>query len=205
MLSISEAAALLGVATGTLRRWERQGIMEKIARTPGQHRRYTLPQVQKFYELHGKKSTSSDISFHRKTICYARVSGHDQKSDLDTQAQRLEEWATQHKYFHVETIKDLGSGLNFEKKGLKKLLHMIFAGQVSALLISHKDRLLRFGSELIFSICDHMNVEVKILEEENKILTDEELLARDVIQLMTVFCAKLHGKRSHSHAKKKAA
>jgi predicted site-specific integrase-resolvase len=82
---------------------------------------------------------------------------------------------------------------------------MLFAGQVSTLVVSHKDRLLRFGSELVFSICDHMKVKVKVLEEENTTLSEQELLARDVIQLMTVFCARLHGRRSHANGKKKAA
>lgn len=95
-----------------------------------------------------------------------------------------------------ELIADMGSGLNDKKRGLKKLLTMIVFGQVKKIVLTHKDRLLRFGSELIFHLCKLFSVEVQLIDAaENQ--TEEENLAQDVIELMVVFCARLYGKRAH--------
>ena len=99
---------------------------------------------------------------------------------------------------NIISITDLGSGLNYKKKGLNQLISLIFSNQVNTLILNHKDRLLRFGSELIFKLCDFFKVKVIIVEQ----VTDksfEETLSADVIELMTVFCAKLYGKRSHKN------
>ena len=99
---------------------------------------------------------------------------------------------------NIISITDLGSGLNYKKKGLNQLISLIFSNQVNTLVLNHKDRLLRFGSELIFKLCDFFKVKVIIIEQ----VTDksfEENLSADVIELMTVFCAKLYGKRSHKN------
>ena len=99
---------------------------------------------------------------------------------------------------NIVSITDLGSGLNYKKKGLNKLIGLIFSNQVNTLILNYKDRLLRFGSELIFKLCDFFKVKVIIVEQ----VTDksfEETLSADVIELMTVFCAKLYGKRSHKN------
>ena len=99
---------------------------------------------------------------------------------------------------NIISITDLGSGLNYKKKGLNQLISLIFSNQVNTLVLNHKDRLLRFGSELIFKLCDFFKVKVIIIEQ----VTDksfEENLSSDVIELMTVFCAKLYGKRSHKN------
>ena len=136
-------------------------------------------------------------------LAYARVSSSDQRSDVETQSQRLAEYCAQN-FANYLVISDLGSGLNFKKPGLKKLLHMIFVGQVSHLVINHKDRLLRFGSELIFQYCQHFGIQVIVLEETLQQNFEQELVG-DVIPLMTVFSAKLYGKRSHQNRKKLAA
>ena len=90
-----------------------------------------------------------------------------------------------------------GSGLNYKKSGLNQLLNLILTQQISTLIINHKDRLLRFGSELIFKLCEFYHIKVIILEDKS--LSFEESLTHDVIELMTVFCAKLYGKRSHKN------
>lgn len=130
---------------------------------------------------------------------YARVSSHDQKKDLITQENRLISYAHTHSLDNVQLISDLGSGLNYKKPGLKQLMHLILTQQIETLILNHKDRLLRFGSDLVFQLCDFYHVKVVILEE--KILSFEETLTHDVIELMTVFCAKLYGKRSHRNKK----
>ena len=88
--------------------------------------------------------------------------------------------------------------MNYKKKGLKQLISLIFSNKVKTLIINHKDRLLRFGSELIFYLCDLYKVNVVIIEDKAD-KSFEETLSADVIELMTVFCAKLYGKRSHKN------
>ena len=95
-----------------------------------------------------------------------------------------------------EVITDVGSGLNYSKRGLRRLVARICSGEVGRLVISHKDRLLRFGSELVFSLCEHFSCEVVIVNASED-STFEEDLAADVIEIVTVFSARLYGSRSH--------
>jgi len=185
-LSISEAAKLKGVSTSTLRRWETEGILIP-ERTANGHRRYDLNQL-----LGIKK----ELSF---TIGYARVSSHDQKEDLARQVQVLELFSAQNGW-QIEIISDLGSGLNYSKKGLKRLISLITNNQVERLVLTHKDRLLRFGSELIFSLCEIFGTEVVIINRTEDASFEEDL-ANDVLEIITVFSARLYGSRSHKNRK----
>ena len=90
--------------------------------------------------------------------------------------------------------------MNYKKKGLRKLVKLILTGQVSEIVLTHKDRLLRFVSELIFLICKFFGIRVHIINED-KTLTDEQVLAFDVLEIITVFSARLYGKRSHKNRK----
>ena len=185
-LSISEASKLKGVSTSTLRRWETEGILIP-ERTANGHRRYDLNQL-----LGIKK----ELSF---TIGYARVSSHDQKEDLARQVQVLELFSAQNGW-QIEIISDLGSGLNYSKKGLKRLISLITNNQVERLVLTHKDRLLRFGSELIFSLCEIFGTEVVIINRTEDASFEEDL-ANDVLEIITVFSARLYGSRSHKNRK----
>ena len=138
-LSISEAAKIKGVSTSTLRRWELEGKLIP-ERTVSGHRRYDLSQLL---------GIKSELSY---TIGYCRVSSYDQKDDLVRQKQVLELFCAQNGW-QYQIIEDLGSGLNYSKKGLKRLIKLIVDSKVERLVVTHKDRLLRFGSELIFSLC----------------------------------------------------
>ena len=89
-----------------------------------------------------------------------------------------------------EVIADLGSGMNYHKKGLKRLLDAIIGGQIGRLVLTHKDRLLRFGAELVFAICEAKGVEAVILNQGED-TTFEEDLAKDVLEIITVFSARL--------------
>lgn len=99
-----------------------------------------------------------------------------------------------------EEIADLGSGMNYNKKGLKRLLDDVVEGRIGRLVITHKDRLLRFGAELVFAICEAKNVEVVILNQGED-TTFEEDLAKDVLEIITVFLARLYGSRSRKNQK----
>lgn len=136
------------------------------------------------------------------TVCYSRVSSYDQKSGLVRQTSSLVAYCQKQRFLHVESIADLGSGLNMKKPGLKTLLRLLLNGEVERIILTHKDRLLRFGADLTFSICIFFNVEVIILEEEITTSFEEEL-ARDVVIIITVFTAKLYGRRFHQKRKQR--
>ena len=136
----------------------------------------------------------------RVTIAYARVSSQDQKEDLKRQAQVLELYCAEHGYKY-ELITDLGSGMNYYKKGLTALISRILDDGVKRLVLTHKDRLLRFGAELIFSICEAKGVEVVIINRGEEKASFEEDLAKDVLEIITVFSARLYGSRSGKNRK----
>ncbi len=191
MVSIHEAAEFLGVAAQTLRRWEREGKLIPDERTPGGRRRYDLARLRP-EQFHAPDAA-------RRTVAYARVSSHDQKDELERQKQVLELYCA-HQGWTFEVVADLGSGMNYHKKGLKRLLDAIIDGQIGRLVITHQDRLLRFGAELVFAICEAKGVEVVILNQSEDI-TFEEDLAKDVLEIITVFSARLYGSHSRKNQK----
>ena len=195
-LSIGQAADLLGVSVSTLRRWEAENYLIPDFRTKGHHRRYRLSSLEERFGLN-----SAIRKVH--ALAYARVSSHDQKKDLATQVSKLRLYCEEH-FTSFECIEDLGSGLNYRKPGFKKLMRLIFLRRITHLILNHKDRLLRFGSDLVFDLCNHFDIKVVIFEEREKPSFEEEL-ARDVIELMTVFSAKLYGRRSHQNRLKAAS
>lgn len=190
LYTISEASKYLGVSVSTLRRWEREGKITP-ERTQGNQRRYLIsllaPNV-------GKQESQNPL-----TIAYARVSSHDQRLDLERQKRLLEMYCAS-KGWTFEIVSDLGSGMNYNKKGLKSLINSILIGEIERLVITHKDRLLRFGAELIFSICAMKNVEVIIVNQGDE-PTFEEELAKDILEIITVFSARLYGSRSSKNKK----
>lgn len=190
LVPISDAAIALGVSITTLRRWEREGKLQSV-RTPAGHRRYDLSKIQpeRFH------TNSPD----RKTVAYARVSSHDQKTDLERQKQVLELYCARQGWKY-EVLADHGSGMNYHKKGLKKLLGDILSDKIGRLVVAHKDRLLRFGAELVFSICEAKGVEVVILNQGEDTSFEEDL-AKDVLEIITVFSVRLYGSRSRKNQK----
>ena len=191
LVTIGEAARILGISISTLRRWEREGKITP-ARTEGKHRRYDL-------KLIAPNLTHKKHAVEGKVIAYARVSSHDQKADLDRQKKVLEMYCASNGWTY-ELISDLGSGMNYHKKGLKHLLDEIIKGTVVRLIITHKDRLLRFGAELVFAICEAKQVEVIILNRGEDTSFEEDF-AKDVLEIITVFRARLYGSRSHKNRK----
>ncbi|MBC8507887.1 MAG: IS607 family transposase [Chloroflexi bacterium] len=190
-VSIGQAAKELGVSQVTLRRWEAAGKIE-VDRTPNGHRRYDL---SKLYGLVPRPPTTG-----RPTLAYVRVSSHDQKEDLVRQVALLESFCAANGWTY-EVIQDLGSGLNYQKKGLQQLIKRICSGQVGRLVLTHKDCLLRFGSELVFTLCEAYSTEVVIINQGEQPLSFEEELAQDVLEIITVFSARLYGSRSHKNRK----
>ena len=221
-VTIAKAAEILGVSATTLRRWEVAGKLVPT-RTAGNQRRYSLQALDPSFTNSTKSNgvTYARVSGYDQkdnlarqvqvldpnfansivskgvTYAYARVSSHDQEDDLARQVQVLEMYCAA-RVWKFEVITDLGSGINYHKKGLKKLLAEIIAGRVERLVIVHKDCLLRFGAELIFSICECKNVEVVIMNKGQD-PTFEEDLTKDILEIITVFSARLYGSRSNKN------
>lgn len=194
LISIGQASRLLGVTIQTMRNWEKRELLIPDEYTKGGQRRYKLESL---------KSINRNIVFNKdqlKTIAYARVSSKDQKDDLIRQVQVLEIYCAK-QGFKYEVIQDFGSGMNYYKKGLTNLINMILEDKVERLVLTHKDRLLRFGAELIFSICQAKEVEVIITNQGEESKSFEEELAKDVLEIITVFSARLYGARSNKNKK----
>jgi len=176
---------ILGTTPGTLRKWEISGEVVPARKTKGGTRYYAVD------DLIGVNTSALT------TLAYARVSSHSQKADLDRQHAMLEAYCAA-KGWRTTVIRDLGSGMNYRKKGLHQLLEAILRKTTKRLVLTHKDRLLRFGAELVFTLCELQAVEVVIIHKGDQ-PTFEEELANDVLEIITVFSARLYGSRSKKH------
>ena len=187
LVKIGEAARLLGTEPATLRKWEASGELLPARKTKGGTRYYDVAEIM------GARNEAAT------TLCYCRVSSHDQKSDVDRQQDMLEAYCSA-KGWRTQVIRDLGSGMNYRKKGLNDLIELIMKRQIKRLVLSHKDRLLRFGSELVFTLCEMQGIEIVIIHQGEQPSFEEEL-ANDVLEIITVFSARLYGSRSKKHKK----
>ena len=127
------------------------------------------------------------------TIGYCRVSSNKQKDDLERQIENMKLYLTaQGKPFEI--ISDIGSGMNYKKKGLKELIKRISQNKVEKVVVLYKDRLLRFGFELVEYIASLYNCDIEIIDNTEK--SEQQELVEDLVQIITVFSCKLQGKRA---------
>jgi predicted site-specific integrase-resolvase len=187
LVKIGEAARRLGTTPDTLRKWESTGELLPHRKTKGGTRYYSME------ALLGLRT--DDVP----TIGYARVSSHDQQADLERQHAALEAYCAA-KGWRSYSIKDLGSGMNYRKKGLQELLDLILRRRMRRLVLTHKDRLLRFGAELVFTLCELQGIEIVIIHAGEQPSFEDEL-AQDLLEIITVFSARLYGARSRKHQK----
>ncbi len=185
---------LIGKSVNTLQKWDRKGIL-KAYRSPTNRRYYTHDQ---YLQYRGLVAQEQGL-----TIVYTRVSGVAQKPDLANQIKALEAYCQQHSITVDEWLTDIGSGLNYKRKQFNRLMAMIELGQVRHLLIAHRDRLVRFGYEYFEAFCERHHTEIVTINGEN--LSPEQELVRDLIAIVTVFSARLHGLRSYRKVLKDAA
>lgn len=191
-VSIGKAANILGVSIPTLRNWDKAGKLTPSFITAGGTRMYDLATLNL---IKGKKSVVPD----RYTLAYARVSTQSQKKELEIQKELLTLYCLKQGY-RYKLLSDIGSGLNYTKSGLNELMELICSGQIERLLLTHKDRLLRFGSEIIFKLCNIYDVEIEIINVGDELNPNEELV-KDVLEIITVFSIKLYGRRSQKSLK----
>ena len=187
--SLREFRQILGVTAQTIRNWDYSGKLKPHHLGSNGYRYYSEDQLQKYI---------SNNKVEKITIGYCRVSSKKQKDDLERQIEAVKLYISK-KNEKFEIIQDIGSGINYNKSGLKKLLQLINDEKISRIVVCDKDRLLRFGFELIKNIADMHHVEIEIIDDKEK--TDEQELVEDMIQIITVFSFRLHGKRANQTKK----
>src|SRR5712692_10743765 len=192
--SPKEFGALIGKAVLTLQKWDRKGIL-KAQRSPTNRRYYTHDQ---YLQYRGLVAQEQGL-----TIVYSRVSAVAQKPDLANQINALEVYCKQQSIKVDEWMSDIGSGLNYKRKQFNRLMEVIELGQVRRIIIAHRDRLVRFGYDYFEGFCERHHTDIVVINGEN--LSPEHELVRDLIAIVTVFSARLHGLRSYRKVLKDAA
>lgn len=174
-VSPKEASQKLKVSEQTLRNWADSGEIEYLT-TEGGHRRYNI-------------QTNIKPAI-KKNILYARVSSKKQEEDLERQVKFLQE-----KYPDYEVVRDIGSGINYKRKGFKRILEYLFKGNIGEVIVTHNDRFARYGDffEYLFDQFNSKLVSLSDPEEKN---SDVEL-AEDLMEIITVFSARYYGKRKY--------
>lgn len=177
--SSKETCEILGICRKTLQNWANKNKI-KFIRTEGGWRKYDLDNYL------NKNSLNEKIK-----VCYCRVSSYDQKEDLARQVSYLTS-----KYPQYEIIKDIGSGINFKRKGLLKLIDLAIENKLEEVVITYKDRLCRIGYNLLEHIIkSYSNAKIIVENLENKSSSQE--ITEDLIEIITVYSSKLYGSRNY--------
>ena len=211
LLSISKAAVIRGVCTKTLRRLHAANIFLPDVRTLGGHRRYSIERLRSFIrktadKKYKKKLDNSEsqviMNGFQNAAIYARVSAAKQREDLDRQITFLDGMARNDGFNDVIVYKDIASGLNDKRQGLKRLIKDAFAGRYTALFITHRDRLARFGTSIIGQIMESLKIDIKDLETsealEGHAANPMNTLVNDVLAILTSYSGKLYRMRRGS-------
>ena len=190
-LPLSKASKILGVTTKTLRNWDDAGKIKTI-RTSGNHRRISIEEINRL------KGETPDLQ-RTKTLAYCRCSTKKQEENLERQVGRVLEHCYTNKW-DVELYKDIGSGLNENRREFKKLLKRIADEDVARVVVEYKDRIARYGFETFVVLCNNFGVEVIILKEKEEQSFEEEMVD-DIISLVTSYSARIYGRRGGKKCK----
>ena len=188
-INTKEARELLKVTSATLRNWDKEGKIGTI-RTPSRIRLYDKECILKILNKDG-------IVPKKKRIAYCRVSSKKQADDLERQKNSFR--ASHPSY---ELVEDIGSGINFKRPGLQKILELSMRGELEEVVVSHRDRLCRFAFELIESILSKNNTKLVVLDKTEHKSSSEEL-SEDVLAVIQVFACREMGKRRYTSSKNK--
>ena len=180
LYTLRDACDIMQIDPSTLRKWDREGKI-RCVRLQNNFRRIPESEINRIL----------GIQKERSSCIYARVSSSGQKGDLDRQIEKLRVSSPE-----SEVISDIRSGMGFNRKGFLKLLDLIEKDKVSVIYITHKDRLARFGYDLVEKICEMHGTRIVTVDSE-ELLTAHEELSRDLISIITSFSARLYGLRSH--------
>ena len=190
MMTITEFSQLLGVIPDTVRRWERSGKL-KPERTLGGHRRYSEKDVQEALRIKVADKP-------KRNVIYCRVSSSGQKDDLKRQVEAMELFALGRGLI-AETVTEIGSGMDMERPKFLKLVTDIISGDIGAVIVAHKDRLARFGFELVDSLAKTYGSEIIVVNYEK--LSPQKEMVEDLMSIVHTFSCRLHGLRKYKKAK----
>ena len=189
--SAKTVTQILGVTAQTLRNWYKDGKLKPAYTKSNVYRYYSEEDVLSYTKERDRKK-------ERKLVGYVRVTSKKQENDLKRQKENLEEYLKQTNQ-EYEIISDIGSGINYNKPGLRKLIEKINKKEVDEIVVLYKDRLLRYGFELVEYFASLNNVKIRVLDKINK--TEDEELVEDLVQIVTVFSCKIQGKRKNKTKK----
>ena len=190
--SIGQFAKAIGKTTKTLRNWDKNGKLKPVRVEDTGYRYYCQEQLNHFLGLKLEKQ------INKKIIGYCRVSSHKQKDDLERQIENVKTYMYA-KGYQFEIITDIGSGINYNKKGLNQIIDMVTNSEVEKIVVLYKDRLIRFGYELIENLCNKFGTIIEIIDNTEK--TEQQELVEDLVQIVTVFSCRLQGKRANKAKK----
>lgn len=185
LLRMNEVSEITGLAQSTLRLMHRKGELVPAKISSGGTRYYSDEQIKEYMGI--------ETVSRRIVIGYARVSSRKQEDDLNKQIENLKTYMFA-KGYSFEMITDIGSSFNYSKKGLTNLLERIHNGEVSKAVVLYKDRLVRFGFELLETVCKLNDCEIEIVDNTPK--TNEEELVKDLVKVVNVFGSELKGEQS---------
>jgi len=186
-----EFAEMVGVTVKTLQRWDREGILI-AGRTPTDRRFYTDYQ---YLQVMQGRNGDTDNEDQRRTVIYARVSTKNQADDLKNQVRFLREFCNARGMIVDEYIEDYGSGLNYNRKKWNHLLDQVMEREIKVIVVSHKDRFIRFGFDWFEKFCEKFGT--KILAVNNEDLSPQEELVQDIVSILHVFSCRLYGLRKY--------
>jgi predicted site-specific integrase-resolvase len=193
----AEAAKKFGLSRRSLLRYEEAGLIEPV-RTPGGQRRYPESELLRLYGLETKPKKVGD-----RAGLYSRVSTRKQAEtgNLERQTRRLKEYAQAADYEIVEVYEEIASGLNENRRQLRKLLNAVIAGRINVVVVEYKDRLGRFGYAYLKLLCESHGARIEAIEEKASEDENEELV-KDLISVVASFSARLYGRRGGRKAKR---
>ena len=183
--STKKVTEILGVTAQTLRNWDKEGKLKPSYVKSNGYRYYSEESILSYTQ---ERKTKKNLN----VVGYARVSSKKQSDDLERQINNLNTYISS-KYDSFDIITDIGSGINYNKPGLKKLIEKINKKEVDLIIVQYKDRLLRFGFELVEYFAELNNVKIEILDKIDK--NQDEELVEDLVQIITVFSRNIQGKR----------
>ena len=183
--SSKKVTEILGVTAQTLRNWDKEGKLKPSYVKSNGYRYYSEESILSYTQ---ERKTKKNLN----VIGYARVSSKKQSDDLERQVNNLKTYLDS-KYTDYEIITDIGSGINYTKPGLKRLIEKINRKEVDLIVVLYKDRLLSFGFELVEYFAELNNVKIEILDKIDK--NQDQELVEDLVQIITVFSCKIQGKR----------
>ena len=180
-------AEFLGVSVKTLQRQDREGTL-KANRTPTNRRYYTYDQYLQFKGI----NTEND---KRHVVIYARVSTRNQKDDLLNQVAFLRQFCNAKGIIVDQCIEDYGSGLNYNRKKWNKLLDEVMEQKIKTIIVTHKDRFIRFSYDWFEKCCMKFNTTIVVVNNED--LSPQEELVQDIVSILHVFSCRLYGLRKY--------